>query len=83
MSCYMLILHWLFLGVLYSCCFHGDLLADSTNLIRVTDFTRSNLCMKLTAFLSLSLRPPGDEGGDTEKSQDSPAKEEETQAEGS
>lgn len=31
----------------------------------------------------LSINKPGDEGGDTDKSQDSPAKEEETQAEGS
>lgn len=55
MSCYVLILHWLYLCDFYSCCFRGDLLADSANLIRIADFARSNLCMKQTVFLSLSL----------------------------
>lgn len=51
----------------YSCCFHADLLPDCA---RETDAPAS-LCL------------PGDEGDDAESSKDAPAKEEETQAEGS
>ncbi|XP_060920734.1 cAMP-dependent protein kinase inhibitor alpha [Labrus mixtus] len=35
------------------------------------------------SLAQLNINKSGDEGGDTEKSQDTPAKEEETQAEGS